>query len=70
MANYRRDEMKADAADRGWMLKDLFRVAEIARTRGYDFMAGRTASPRVAEALTRALGKPQGFYQVRKRVVA
>jgi hypothetical protein len=62
---YRRNDIRADAAAKGWDLSDLFRMAQVNRWTGYDFMRGKTNSARIAAALTLALGRRPGFYQVR-----
>lgn len=68
--SYRRDDMRADAAARGWNLVTWFRRAGVTRWNGYKFMQGASSASATAEALTNALGKRRGFYLVRKRRVA
>lgn len=63
---YRREDIEADAAARGWNLLALFKFAGINRWTGYSFMGGKSNSPDVAAKLTLALGRRPGFYQVRK----
>lgn len=62
---YRREDIKADAEDRGWNLTTLFKLAGINRWTGYSFMDGKSNSPDVAAKLTTALGRRPGYYRVR-----
>jgi hypothetical protein len=64
---YRRTEMRNDAAARGWNLKKWFLIAGVNYHAAQKFMKGESGSPAMAEALTKALDKPQGFYQVRDK---
>lgn len=63
---YRRDDIKADAASRGWNLLALFKVAGVNQWAGYSFMDGKSNSPDIAAKLTTALGRRPGFYILRK----
>lgn len=63
---YRREDIRADAAARGWNLQALFKVADVNRWTGYSFMDGKSNSPDIAKKLTVALGRKPGFYQDRK----
>lgn len=62
---YRRDDIRSDAADRGWNLLALFKVADVNRWAGYSFMDGKSNSPEIASKLTAALGRRPGFYRNR-----
>jgi hypothetical protein len=64
--NYRRDDIRTDAAERGWNLAALFHVAGVNRWTGYSFMDGKSNSPDIAAKLTAALGRRPGFYLSRK----
>jgi hypothetical protein len=57
---YRRDDIKADAAARGWNLSALFKVAGVNRWAGYSFMDGKSNSPDIAAKLTRRSGDGPG----------
>jgi hypothetical protein len=63
---YRVDLMRDDMDELGWMPSDLFRFAEITKSRGYQFLRGEFQTAPTAEALTRALGKPRGYYLIRR----
>jgi len=63
--NYQRDRIKSDAADRGWNLQTLFKVADVNKMAGYSFMDGKSNSAAIAAKLTVALGRKPGFYRQR-----
>jgi hypothetical protein len=62
--------MVHDAAKLGWMPIDLIRAASVSITHGYRFLRGDSHSPRTAEKFTRALGKRQGHYLMKRQEVA
>lgn len=63
--NYQRNRIKSDAADRGWNLQTLFKLAAVNRAAGYSFMDGKSNSAAIAAKLTHALGRKPGFYRER-----
>jgi hypothetical protein len=63
------DRMVQDAAQRGWMPIDLIRAADVSIAHGYRFLRQESASPRTAEKFTRALGKRQGFYLIKREAM-
>jgi hypothetical protein len=70
-ARYDVVRMLDDAALRGWLPIDLIRAAApLSWTHGYRFLRGESQSPRVAEKLTRALGKRPGYYLLKRQAVA
>lgn len=63
-ARYDTDRMLFDAQAKGWKPIDLLRHADVKLSHGYMFLRGETTNAHTAKKLSKALGKPAGYYLI------
>ena len=60
------DKMRDDMAERGWVARDIARAAGVSDSTVYYFLHAVRQSPRVADKLSRALGRTPRRYLIRQ----